>query len=93
MQIFGVSAANGSQALSGVKAIDGAGATKSAAGVGDVRDAVSLSVDGVRAAEAAATSDIRFDRVQAIRAAIAEGTYETAEKLDVALDRLLESLG
>jgi anti-sigma28 factor (negative regulator of flagellin synthesis) len=55
-----------------------------------VHDSVDLSVDGVRAAETA--SDIRFDRVQAIRTAIAEGSYETPEKLDLALERLLDRI-
>jgi len=45
----------------------------------------------VRAAEGAA--DIRFDKVNAIRAAIADGSYETPEKLDLALERLLDRLG
>lgn len=93
MQIFGVSATNGSQAVSGVKVIGGVGPARAAGDVADVRDSVSLSVDGVRAAEAAATADIRFDRVQAIRAAIADGSYDTPEKLDIALDRLLDSIG
>jgi len=59
--------------------------------VGEVHDAVTLSTEAVRAAES--SSDIRMDKVAAIRAAIADGSYETAEKLDVALDRLLERLG
>jgi negative regulator of flagellin synthesis FlgM len=56
-----------------------------------VHDAVTLSVDAVKAA--GATSDIRFDRVAAIKAAIADGSYETPDKLDIALDRLLDRLG
>jgi negative regulator of flagellin synthesis FlgM len=56
-----------------------------------VRDTVALSVDGVQAAGAA--GDIRLDNVAAIRAAIADGSYETPEKLDIALDRLLGRLG
>jgi len=37
--------------------------------------------------------EIRQDRVDAIRARIAEGTYETPEKLDVAVERLLDEIG
>jgi len=37
--------------------------------------------------------DIRGDRVAEIRSAIASGVYETPEKLDVAVDRLLEEIG
>lgn len=36
---------------------------------------------------------IRADRVAAIRAEIQNGTYETDEKLNVALDRLLDEIG
>ena len=96
MNIWGVTSTHGSQGLGAVKGVE---ATKAAAaaeaavnqGVTEVRDAVTLSVDAVRAADA--TADIRFDRVNAIRAAIADGSYETPEKLDLALDRLLERLG
>jgi anti-sigma28 factor (negative regulator of flagellin synthesis) len=94
MNIWGVTSTHGSQGLGAVKGVE---ATKAAAeavanpGVAEVRDSVTLSVDAVRAADAA--GDIRFDRVNAIRAAIADGTYETPEKLDIALDRLLDRLG
>ena len=47
-------------------------------------------MDAVRAADS--TSDIRFDRIHSIRAAIADGTYETADKLDGAIERLLDRL-
>ena len=36
---------------------------------------------------------IRADRVAAIRAEIQNGTYETDEKLNVALERLLDEIG
>ena len=36
--------------------------------------------------------DIRADRVAEIRAALAEGTYETDQKLDIAVERLLDEL-
>lgn len=97
MNIFGVFSTHGSQGLGAVKGVEAMKATEQAAeiaarpGVGEVHDAVTLSTEAVRAAES--TSDIRMDKVAAIRAAIADGSYETAEKLDVALDRLLERLG
>jgi len=37
--------------------------------------------------------EIRQDRVASIRAQIAEGTYETDAKLDVAIERLLDEIG
>ena len=36
--------------------------------------------------------DIRADRVAEIRAAIEEGVYETDEKLDIAVGRLLDEI-
>ena len=37
--------------------------------------------------------EIRFDRVADLRRQIASGTYDTPEKLDLALERLLDRLG
>ena len=39
------------------------------------------------------TPDIRQDRVASLRAQIANGSYETPDKLDVALNRLLDEIG
>lgn len=36
--------------------------------------------------------DIRADRVATIRQAIADGTYETPERMSAALDKLLDTL-
>jgi len=91
MNIWGVFSTQGSQGVSAVKDLDAAPAAVKQQGVGEVHDAVTLSVDAVRSADAAA--DIRFDRVNAIRAAIADGSYDTDDKLDIALDRLLDRLG
>jgi len=99
MNIWGVTTTQGSQGLNALKGVEAAQASQSIAeqastvqqGVGEVHDSVTLSVDAVRAAESA--GDIRFDRVNAIKAAIADGSYETPEKLDLALERLLDRLG
>ena len=93
MNIFGVFSTHGAQPLGGVKGVGSSQATQTVMqqGIGEVQDSVTLSVDAVRAAES--TADIRFDKVNAIRAAIADGSYETPDKLDLALDRLLERLG
>ncbi len=94
MNIFSVFSTQGSQGLGAVKGVEAAQSAKAAArqeGVGEVHDAVTLSVDAVKAADS--TADIRFDRVNAIKAAIADGADETADKLDIALDRLLDRVG
>src|SRR5947209_6360741 len=46
-----------------------------------------------RPAPAPADSDIRADLVARVRREIAAGTYDTPEKWEKALDRLLERLG
>jgi anti-sigma28 factor (negative regulator of flagellin synthesis) len=37
-------------------------------------------------------NDIRADKVQSVRAAIDAGTYETSDKMDAAIDKLLNDL-
>jgi anti-sigma28 factor (negative regulator of flagellin synthesis) len=89
MNIWGVFSTLGTQGVGAVKGLEAAQGAVKQQGVGEVHDAVTLSVDAVRSADA----DIRLDRVAAIRAAIADGSYDTADKLDIALDRLLDRLG
>ena len=37
--------------------------------------------------------DVRTDRVAELRAAISSGAYETADKLELAVERLLDEIG
>jgi negative regulator of flagellin synthesis FlgM len=37
--------------------------------------------------------EIRHERVEAIRSQIASGVYETPEKLELALDRMMDEMG
>jgi negative regulator of flagellin synthesis FlgM len=55
-------------------------------------DQLDLSPEVEFAAAARDLPDIREDRVAAIRAEIASGAYETPEKLDIALSRLLDEI-
>ena len=55
---------------------------------GRITDEVQIS----QGAQEAASDEIRLDRVLQIREAIANGSYETPEKLDLALDRLLDEI-
>ena len=56
-------------------------------------DRVDISPAAEAAAQAAETGAIRQDLVDQIRAQIAAGTYETPEKLGVAVERLLDEIG
>jgi negative regulator of flagellin synthesis FlgM len=55
-------------------------------------DQLDLSPEVEFAAAVRDLPDIREDRVAAIRAEIARGTYETPEKIDIALSRLLDEI-
>jgi negative regulator of flagellin synthesis FlgM len=54
---------------------------------------VQISSVGRTLSEAAQSSGLREERLAQIRAAIADGTYETPEKLEQALARLLQENG
>jgi len=53
----------------------------------DISDAGRL-IDRVRE-----LPEVRQDRINQIRAQIAKGTYETDEKLEIALERFLDEIG
>ena len=55
-------------------------------------DEVEISPAGQILNEAAASSDLRTERLAQIKAAIDNGTYETIEKLEAAAERLLEEI-
>ena len=58
-----------------------------------IHDELQIS-DAARLTEQARQApEIRHARVQEIRRQIAEGSYETSHKLDVALERLLDEIG
>ena len=58
-----------------------------------IGDRVTISPAAEAAIQATETAGIRQDVVSRIRAEIAAGTYETPDKLNVALDRLLDEIG
>ena len=67
----------------------GAVASSPAAGA----DEISISQEADMLSRVADIPDIRQDRVDQIRAEIANGVYETEERLDVAVSRLLDEIG
>lgn len=66
---------------------------QSAAEASPIQDELQLSDAGQLVDKVRDLPDIRQDRVDQIKAQIADGTYETEEKLDVALGRLLDEIG
>jgi negative regulator of flagellin synthesis FlgM len=92
MQIYGPSQLHGAQQI-GPPHTSRVGQSPAASTAAPIQDEVNIS-DAARIAEASnQTAGIRQDRVDAIRAQIANGTYETPDKLNAALDRLLDQIG
>ena len=56
-------------------------------------DQVDISPAAQLAGQVSDIPDIRQDRVASLKAAIASGTYETEDKLNTAVDRLLDEIG
>ena len=61
-------------------------------GIASPRDEVEISSVGKLLDDASRTSGIREQRLTQIQQAIEAGTYETPEKLELALNRLLQDL-
>lgn len=55
-------------------------------------DVVEISTAGQLAAKIAELPDIRTDLVERVKAEIAAGTYETPQRLEVTVNRLMEEL-
>lgn len=62
------------------------------ASIATPRDHVEISPLGQMLDGISRLPDIRHEKVEEIRQQIASGTYETPEKIQVALDRLLDEL-
>lgn len=91
MQIHGTSQIHGVHGIKGPYSsrTNGPRPNSSATAAGDQ---VEISAAGEAAAEAADTRDVRPDLVARVRNEIAAGTYETPEKLDAALESLLDDI-
>ena len=56
-------------------------------------DQLDISAEAQLISQSNSTDGIRMDRVNDIRTQIANGQYETTEKLDAAVSRLLDEIG
>ena len=94
MQVYGPAHLHGPQAIAPPhSAAIRATPDTSAAGASPIRDEVQISDVARLVEQAQQAPDIRQDRVAAIRAQIAQGAYETPERLDGAISRLLDEIG
>ena len=90
MQINGIGNIHGPQQVRPTQGVDGASATEGA----NLHEAdqVEISAEAEMISRVHELPDIRADRVAEIREQIAAGAYETDEKLDIAVGRLLDEL-
>ncbi len=98
MQINGLQSSQSIQSLAGTQRAKPSPASETVASSSAIpTDELELSAEAqalsdIQASRGTeASTGIRQDRVDAIRQAIADGTYESPEKLSSALDRLLDS--
>lgn len=92
MHIYGPSQLHGAQSIS---APHGARAAQSMARpqAAQIADEVDIS-DAARLVEQVQQMpEMREDRIEAVRQQIADGTYETSDKLNIAIERLLDEIG
>ena len=91
MQIYGPTQLHGAQQIGPPHTSRVAQPTGTAAAA-PIQDEVTIS-DAARGAEQSPATGIRQDRVDSIRAQIAAGTYDTPDKFEAAMNRLLDTLG
>ena len=92
MHIYGPSQLHGSQSISaphGARPAQPMTRPEAA----QIADEVDSSEAARMAEQVQQMPEMREDRVEAVRQQIAAGTYETSEKLNVAVERLLDEIG
>jgi len=92
MQVYGPAHLHGAQSVGPPHAARISRPAEPAAG-SPIQDELQISDAGRLVEKVHDLPDVRQDRVNQIRAQIAEGTYETEEKLRIALGRLLDEIG
>jgi negative regulator of flagellin synthesis FlgM len=92
MQIYGPAHLHGAQSV-GAPHTSRLSQAQAPAQSGSIQDELQISDAGRLVDQVREVPDIRQDVVSRIRAQIAAGTYETPEKMDVALGRLLDEIG
>jgi len=92
MNIQGPSSIHGIQGVKGPHSANRTGSAKSSPATSGPADQLDISPAAEAAAQAAESGEIRSDLVARVRGEIAAGTYETAEKLDLALNGLLDEI-
>ena len=93
MEIQGISQIHGPHGIQGPHSNRGAAPLRQNGVSPTSGDRFDISSAAEAAVEAAEKGEIRSDLVAQVRREIAAGTYETSDKLAMALDGLLDELG
>ncbi len=91
MEINGLSNVGGSQPIRSIQKLDGPAASQSTQALHGA-DQIEISAEADMISRANEVNDIRAERVDSIRQQIAAGTYDTDEKLEIAIGRLFDQL-
>jgi negative regulator of flagellin synthesis FlgM len=92
MHIYGPSQLHGPQSIGtphGVRE----GQSMARPQAAQITDEVDISEAAQMAEQIQQMPEMREDRIEAVRQQIAEGTYETSDRLNVAVERLLDEIG
>ncbi|HOF18898.1 MAG TPA: flagellar biosynthesis anti-sigma factor FlgM [Phycisphaerae bacterium] len=89
MNIHGI---NPAEAAKGIEPVSAANAAKPATQAAGVSDTVEISAAARLAARIEEIPPVRAELVERVKAEIAAGTYETPERIEIAVDRLMEEL-
>ena len=92
MEIYGPSGVDGVGRVPGVGPADRAREPARPPDVNQPTDQVQISLEARLKSLLEKVPDVRQDLIDRVRSEIEAGTYETDEKVDVAINRLLEDL-
>jgi len=92
MHIYGPSQLHGPQSIGSPHGVRQAQPTTRPESA-PIADEVNISEAAQFAEQIRGMPDVREDRVEAVRLKIAEGTYETSDRLNAAIERLLDEIG
>ncbi len=92
MQVYGTAHTHGAQPINPPHHARSTAAGAASPAAISSADELSISEAGSLLEQIGDIPDIRHERVNEIRRALATGTYETDEKLQIALERLLDEI-
>ena len=90
--IHSIHGVNSAAAANAAEPVGKAAGASQAAQPAAVSDSVEISTAARLAAKVAEIPDVRAELVARVKAEIAAGTYETPERMEVAINRLMDDL-